>query len=94
MTSKNETLAITGRGQQVTVNNTNKTNLTISGVANTINIESNLGTLNLSGGNNLLAFAANITVDSCNISGNDNIVQKSGPLTMTCNDNGLGNVGF
>ena len=78
----------------MTVNNTEKTNLTISGVGNTINIETNLGTLNLTGGNNLLIFAANISVDSCNISGNDNTAQRSGALTMSCHDNGLGNMEF
>lgn len=90
----NDTLTISGIGQTVTVNSARKTDLSISGSGNIINIETNLGVLTISGSNNLLNFSANITVNSCTISGSDNTGQKAGAISMACNDSGIGNSGF
>jgi len=90
----NDTVAVSGVGQTITVNSVDKTDLDISGIGNTINIETDLGALTLSGEDNVLNFASGIVVDSCAVSGTGNTAQKAGPVTMTCDDSGVGNTGF
>jgi hypothetical protein len=76
------------------VNSSNRTDLTITGLNNTIEIETDLRNLVISGGNNLLNFSENIDVQSCIVSGSDNSLVTSGNLTIDCNVTGAGNIGF
>lgn len=92
--NKNDILVVSGIGQIVTVNSDNKTDLTINGAENIINVETNLGDFELLGRNNLVNFSANITVDSCTVLGSDNTGQKAGSIMMSCNNLGRGNSGF
>lgn len=92
--NSNETRAVSGSGGTITINSSNKTDLSISGLGNTINIESDLGSLAVSGLNNLLIFSDNIVVDSCALSGSDNMAQKGTDVIISCIDSGLGNSGF
>jgi len=87
-------MLVSGSESVETVNNKNRTDLTITGTNNTVNIETNLRNLDISGNNNLLNFSDNIAVGSCAVSGNDNSVVLSGSLTMTCTVTGAGNIGF
>jgi len=85
---------VAGSAGSETVDNTSKTDLTISGANNTVNIESDLRKLIVSGGNNILNFSDEIVVDSCTVTGSDNSVIRAGALTMECSDSGAGNIGF
>jgi len=87
-------LIVSGSEGSQTVNNKNRTDLTITGISNTVSIETDLRKLVVSGGNNLLNFTDNISVGSCTVSGSDNSVVRSGSLTMNCKVTGAGNVGF
>ena len=85
---------ITGFGETVTVINEITTDLTVSGSGHTVNIESNIGILTLTGANNLLNFSPDITVETCSVTGSDNTAQTDDSLTLDCEVSGSGNIGF
>jgi len=87
-------VTVNGTGETVVVNSDVKTELSILGTNHTVNIETDLTNLLVSGSNNLLIFSDNVSVESCVISGSDNTAQKSDSVSITCEDNGSGNSGF
>lgn len=89
-----ESILVTGDGEVLTINSNKKTNLTITGANHTINIETNVGSLSISGSNSLLRFSPNVTVDSCVINGSDNTAEKGENVSFVCSIQGAGNVGF
>lgn len=72
------------------------TNVTISGMNNTVNIEgaSNICTLNVSGMGNLIHFNSPVSITTCTISGMDNTFEKPTAMALSCTDGGLGNTFF
>ena len=48
--------------------------------------------LNVEGSNNLIRFqSAEISVEECFITGNDNVIERPSSMELTCDDKGLGN---
>lgn len=85
---------VSSSGSSETINSSNRTDLTITGLNNTIDIETDLRELVISGSNNLLNFSDNIAVQSCTVSGDDNSALMAGSVNMSCNITGSGNTGF
>ena len=85
---------IAGTGRTETVDSSNNTDLTISGAGNTINVETDLGTLILGGSNNIIVFSDNVSIDSCAVSGSDNTAEKPDSVNLSCDVSGSGNIGF
>ena len=91
---ENASVFVTGDGQVETINNIQKTDIAITGSNHTIDIASNVGTLTVNGNNSLLRFAANVSVDVCNIAGSDNTAERAENVTLSCLVEGSGNSGF
>ncbi len=89
-----DSLQITGTGGSHTVNSSNRTNLQVTGSGNTVTIQSDLKNFQLTGSNNLFQFDNGISVEDCQVTGNDNTATHAGTTTMTCQNTGMGNSGF
>ena len=89
-----DTVIISGSGGSSTINSSNRTDLTISGLNNTIEIETDLRNLVISGSNNLLNFEDGVAIQACTLSGSDNTATISGNASINCNDTGSANMGF
>jgi len=92
--SKIEQISVSGVGESSVVNSQRKVSLTIDGINNTVSIQSNITELTVSGTNNLLNFADGVEINSCSISGSDNLAKREGALIMSCQVTGAGNTGF
>lgn len=91
---ENVVVGIVGEGLVDTINNIEKTDLTISGANHTVNVESDIGNLFITGSNSIVRFAANVTVDTCTVGGSDNTAERSENVTLNCTVGGVGNIGF
>ncbi len=92
--SELETFEIVGMGQVVVANYETKVNLAIAGSNNTVDIETPIGDLSVTGFNNLVRFAAGVTVDTCSVVGSDLMAEKGEGVDLSCDIDGSGIIGF
>lgn len=90
----NDTKTVSGTDGSVTISSENTTDLSVSGINNTIYIESNIGILNISGIGNLFYFSSGVEVEQCNVSGTDNFAEKEPNVSLNCSGSGIENIGF
>lgn len=86
-----QTIDIVTTGITTDISYSEPVNLSISGIANTVNIDSDIANLTLEGMNNILIFGDGVSVDQCVVPGSDNTLQKPAAMNLSCNFIGPGN---
>ncbi|UUA73563.1 DUF3060 domain-containing protein [Cellvibrio sp. QJXJ] len=85
-------LEITGSYNTATV--TSRKGIDVTGNNNTVYIQTSIDYLDVSGDSNTFDISNGVTIDECNIIGNENKTIKSEQLKITCTVIGEQNTGF
>lgn len=94
VTHKDGKLDINGNYNTATANNSTPEEISISGNGNTVYIQGNLIALDVIGNDNIFEVSNGVTIQSCNIIGNNNKATKPTGLKIECKTSGTGNTGF
>lgn len=95
VTNKDGKLEILGNNNTATANYSDKKNeISVSGDGNIIYIQTNTSALDIIGNGNTIEVSNGVTIDKCNILGDNNQAIKPTGTTIACSLLGKDNTGF